>query len=36
MLTQIRGVGPNTAILVIAEVGDVSRCPTARKLPTRL
>lgn len=32
VLTQIRGVGPYTAMLVIAEVGDVSRFPTARKL----
>ncbi len=32
MLTQIRGVGPYTAMLVIAEVGDVARFPSARKL----
>ncbi|MGE5527044.1 MAG: IS110 family transposase [Methanosarcina sp.] len=32
VLTQIRGVGPYTAMLVIAEVGDISRFPTARKL----
>jgi transposase len=32
VLTQIRGVGPYTAMLVIAEVGDVSRFPSARKL----
>jgi transposase len=31
VLTQIRGIGPYTAMLVIAEVGDVSRFPTARK-----
>jgi transposase len=32
VLTQIRGVGPYTAMLVIAEIGDVARFPTARKL----
>jgi transposase len=32
VLSQIRGVGPYTAMLVIAEVGDVSRFRTARKL----
>lgn len=32
VLTQIRGLGPYTAMLVIAEVGDVSRFPSARKL----
>jgi transposase len=32
VLTQIRGVGPYTAMLVIAEVGDVSRFASARKL----
>jgi transposase len=32
VLTQIRGLGPYTAMLVIAEVGDVSRFPNARKL----
>lgn len=32
VLTQIRGVGPYTAMLVIAEIGDVSRFPNARKL----
>jgi transposase len=32
VLTQIRGVGPYTAMLVIAEVGDITRFPDARKL----
>ncbi len=32
VLTQIRGVGPYTAMLVIAEVGEIARFPTARKL----
>ena len=32
LLCQIRGVGRYTAMLVIAEVGDVSRFPTARHL----
>ena len=32
VLTQIRGVGRYTALLVIAEVGDVSRFPSAHKL----
>ena len=32
MLCQIRGVGRYTAMLVIAEVGDVTRFPTARHL----
>ena len=32
MLCQIRGVGRYTAMLVIAEVGDVKRFPTARHL----
>ena len=32
VLCQIRGVGRYTAMLVIAEVGDVSRFPTARHL----
>jgi transposase len=32
VLTRIRGVGPYTAMLVIAEVGDVSRFASARKL----
>jgi transposase len=32
VLTQIRGLGPYTAMLVIAEVGDVTRFPSARKL----
>ena len=32
VLCQIRGVGRYTAMLVIAEVGDVKRFPTARQL----
>ena len=32
MLCQIRGVGRYTAMLIIAEVGDVTRFPTARHL----
>jgi transposase len=32
VLCQIRGVGRYTAMLVIAEIGDISRFPTARKL----
>ena len=32
VLSQIRGIGRYTAMLVIAEVGDVDRFPTARKL----
>jgi transposase len=32
VLCQIRGVGPYTAMLVIAEVGDVKRFPTPRHL----
>lgn len=32
VLTQIRGVGPYTAMLIIAEVGAVERFPTARHL----
>jgi transposase len=32
VLTEIRGVGPYTAMLVIAEVGDVARFASARKL----
>lgn len=32
VLTQIRGVGVYTAMLIIAEVGDVSRFPDARRL----
>ena len=32
VLTQIRGLGPYTAMLVVAEVGDVGRFATARKL----
>ena len=32
MLTQIRGVGRYTAMLIIAEIGDIHRFPTARHL----
>jgi transposase len=32
MLTQIRGVGRYTAMLIIAEVGDIHRFPSARHL----
>ena len=32
VLCQIRGVGRYTAMLIIAEVGDVTRFPTARHL----
>jgi transposase len=32
VLCQIRGVGPYTAMLVIAEIGDISRSQKARKL----
>jgi transposase len=32
VLCQIRGVGPYTAMLVIAEIGDITRFASARKL----
>jgi transposase len=32
VLTQIRGVGPYTAMLIIAEVGEIERFPDARHL----
>ena len=32
MLTQLPGVGPFTALVILAEVGDVSRFASARKL----
>jgi transposase len=32
VLTQIRGVGRYTALLIIAEIGDITRFPTARHL----
>ncbi len=32
MLTQLPGVGPFTALVILAEVGDVSRFGSARKL----
>jgi len=30
VLTQIRGVGRYTAMLIIVEIGDINRFPTAR------
>jgi transposase len=35
VLCQIRGVGPYTAMLVIAEIGDIARFARARKLCAR-
>src|SRR5438067_5842825 len=32
VLCQIRGVGRYTAMLIVAEVGDINRFPTARHL----
>ena len=32
LLCQIRGIGPYTAMLVIAEIGEVKRFPTAKQL----
>ena len=32
VLCQIRGIGPYTAMLIIAEVGEITRFPTARHL----
>ena len=32
VLTQLPGVGPFTALVILAEVGDVSRSGSARKL----
>ena len=32
LLCQIRGIGPYTAMLIIAEVGEVKRFPTAKHL----
>jgi transposase len=32
LLCQIRGIGPYTAMLIIAEIGDVKRFPTAKHL----
>ncbi len=32
MLTQLPGVGPFTALVILAEVGDISRFGSARKL----
>jgi hypothetical protein len=34
VLTQLPGVGPFTALVILAEVGDVSRFASARKLAT--
>ena len=31
-LTQLPGVGPFTALVILAEIGDITRFPTARKL----
>ncbi len=35
LLTQLPGVGPFIALVILAEVGDVSRFGSARKLLTR-
>ncbi len=32
ILTQLPGVGPFTALVILAEIGDVSRFSSARKL----
>ena len=32
VLTQLPGVGPFTALVILAEIGDITRFPTARKL----
>jgi transposase len=32
VLTQLPGVGPFTALVLLAEIGDISRFPSARKL----
>jgi len=32
VLTQLPGVGPFTALVILAETGDITRFPTARKL----
>ena len=32
MLTQLPGIGPFTALVILAEVGDISRFASARKL----
>ena len=32
MLTQLPGIGPFTALVILAEIGDVSRFASARKL----
>ncbi|WP_411151258.1 transposase [Streptomyces sp. A30] len=33
-LTVLPGVGPLTAMIIVAEVGDVTRFSSARKLPS--
>jgi transposase len=35
VLTRLPGAGPFTALVLLAEVGDVSRCGSARKLASR-
>jgi hypothetical protein len=35
VLTQLPGVGPFTALVILAEIGDVSRFASARKLASR-
>ena len=32
VLTQLPGAGPFTALVILAEIGDITRFPTARKL----
>jgi transposase len=32
VLTQLPGIGPFTALVILAEVGDISRFASARKL----
>jgi len=35
VLTQLPGAGPFTALVILAETGDITRFPTARKLASR-
>jgi len=35
VLTQLPGAGPFTALVILAEIGDITRFPTARKLASR-
>ena len=35
MLTGLPGVGPFTALVILAEIGGITRFPTARKLASR-